>query len=83
MMDGKLKYSKMCAFIENAIDEYIPKRYVDVMFDDLNYIYYVKIKNQFGVAEYQFLWSTVMSYGVNYVVATIQADLIYPKEGEE
>ena len=82
-MEQKWKYSKICASITNAIDEYIPKRYVDVMFDDIEYVYHVKIKNSFGVAEYQFMWSQVITYGVNYVVELIKRDFIFPKECEE
>lgn len=82
-MDSKWKYSKVCKFIENAIDDYIPKRYVDVIFDSINYIYHVKIKNAFGAAEYQFTWSQVMTYGVNHVVNMIKHDFIFPKDGEE
>lgn len=82
-MKAKLKYSKICAFIENALDDYIPKRYVDVMFDDSDYVYFVKIKNAFGVAEYQFTWSMIMTYGVNHIVDVIKQDFIFPKECEE
>lgn len=82
-MEEKMKYSKICAFIENALDEYIPKRYVSVMFDNINYMYIIKIKNAFGIAEYEFTWSSVMTNGVNFVVNSIKRDFLFPKECEE
>lgn len=82
-MGHNLKHTKICELITELISNYISERYVDVMFDDVDYIYFVKIKNQFGVAEYKFVWSMVMIYGVNYVVNTIKTDFIPTKECEE
>ena len=82
-MDEKMKYTKICELITNAIGKHIPKRYIDVMFDSVNYVYHVKITNKFGVAEYKFMWSTVLDYGINYIVDVIQRDFIFSKELEE
>lgn len=52
------------------------------MFDSVNYIYHVKITNKFGVAEYQFLWSTVLDEGIRYIIDVIQRDFTFSKELE-
>lgn len=79
----RFQYSKICAFIRNAIEQYISKDHVDVMFDIIDYVYIVKIENMFGEAEYRFTWSQVLTYGTSYILEIIKRDLVFPNECEE
>ena len=84
MEKGRYVYSKICSIIrEELIQLNIPIECIEVLYDSFDGVYYVKIKNMMGVAEYKQSQRMIFLYGVNTFVDIIKRDFIIPKGCEE
>lgn len=81
---GRYFYSKICSFIKEDLEQKgIPHNCIEVLYDSIEHMYIVKIKNMMGEAEYRQAQQVIFFYGVKDFTDMIKRDYILPKGVEE
>lgn len=81
---GRYFYSKICSIIkEDLVQKGISDNCIEVLYDSIENMYIVKIKNMMGEAEYRKAQKVIFYYGVKSFTDMIRRDFIVPKGVEE